>query len=707
MPSLLLLTLMVAIAHAAAQVSVLPGYTFDGGRLHNVQIEVLTTGVGSNVWLIYSDGQGTWRQPPLRIPATYSRPATDVPNREIWTIDDAPLVDPAAGIQRFYIQYSAANGKTYYGNNNGANYPVVAVTGPQPTTTTIPPSPPTTTTTTATAATTTTPVAPPTSTGVCEPVTPAWSPNVDLIDTSDFYTQDKPQGGWFVTPIHATLLQDGQIYIVGWNRRDYINCVKPLGTRKHGVSFVIPASAILAAARNPPPPNRNPTLTIPRPIPDQRRGAEDTLYCSGQVTMKDGRVFVVGGASYRNLGMSDEMEVGVSYARVYDPKTGGYSTTPDAPIGTMWYPTAAALPSGDILVTGGFARCCNGDSDANDNAALYHPTTNAWSNLGYIPNHLITPGIRDYTHIFVLPRPITLNNRPRHVAMMGEQGTIVYYNTDVDTPNDQRVAIPTNAGRPSGGGYDATAFQSPTGALITLGGGSQPWTLDAFTPSTSTWTSTDGTFSRDNPTSVLLPDGTVLFVNGKNRFDASQSPPPQLYNPFTGTLTTLPGWSNDPHVRAYHSWAILLQDGRVAVGGGIDHGGHDIACERVDVRIFTPPYLQSPSGCVTRPVITSPGVIAFTMRRDADGANPATAVTYTGPRPRTIRGAALMALGSSTHSFDQNQRYVALDVVEYGNGALGVSVRAGEAAIEGVYNLFLVSEAGVPSVGVGARIVVV
>jgi hypothetical protein len=67
---------------------------------------------------------------------------------------------------------------------------------------------------------------------------------------------------------------------------------------------------------------------------------------------------------------------------------------------------------------------------------------------------------------------------------------------------------------------------------------------------------------------VLLPDGTVLLISGSDRTDVSVVPPPQIIDPFTGALTTLPQWADDANHRAYHAMALLLQDGRVLVGGG-------------------------------------------------------------------------------------------------------------------------------------------
>ncbi|KAI9102634.1 hypothetical protein DFS34DRAFT_403334 [Phlyctochytrium arcticum] len=538
------------------------------------------------------------------------------------------------------------------------------------------------------------------------------------MDTSDFYAEGRPEGGWYTTPIHTTLLNNGKVYVVGWDRRDYKNCVKPDGTRKHGVSFIIDPEDIVKAGQQPKPQNApQPTFVIPKPITDLRKNKEDTLYCSGQVTMKDGRVFVVGGASYENVGGTNEVEVGLNYARILDPVTGNYTVSSESPIGTMWYPTAAVLTSGDVLVTGGFARCCDGDNDANDNVGIYHPKNDTWTLLGPVADHNISPGIKDYTHTWVVPEPVEVGGLPRHLLMMGHKGKMLYYNTDKNTPNEKRAIEAPNGNRPltNGGdptGWDSTAFYSPNGELVTLGGGQEPQRVDFFNVDTNTWRSHNTSYQRDNSISVLLPDGTALVMGGTSRNDSLMVPPPQLYDPFTDVWTTLQGWSNDNQTRAYHSNGLLLKDGRVLVGGGIDNNnGHDIACERVDMRVFTPPYLQGKGKdqkCITRPVIDTQKPITFTIAKNAKTtSNPTTTITYSGPKLRSVRGAALMALGSFTHAFDQNQRYIPLDIESSKDGSVVLSVANCTAPIEGPYNLFLISEDGVPSVGALSQLKVV
>ena len=75
-------------------------------------------------------------------------------------------------------------------------------------------------------------------------------------------------------------------------------------------------------------------------------------------------------------------------------------------------------------------------------------------------------------------------------------------------------------------------------------------------------------------------------------------------------------------------------------------------------------------------------------------------LSYSGAEPRADRGVVLMALGSETHSFDQNQRYVPLVASRSSAGHLTVQAPANSTfAPEGDYLLFVLSDQGVPSEG--------
>ena len=79
--------------------------------------------------------------------------------------------------------------------------------------------------------------------------------------------------------------------------------------------------------------------------------------------------------------------------------------------------------------------------------------------------------------------------------------------------------------------------------------------------------------------------------------------------------------------------------------------------------------------------------------------DPVTLAFVKGPlRART--GVVLMALGSTTHSFDQNQRYVPLHFKRLATGTIQVSPPKDYfQAPAGDYILFLVNDLGTPSEG--------
>jgi hypothetical protein len=74
-------------------------------------------------------------------------------------------------------------------------------------------------------------------------------------------------------------------------------------------------------------------------------------------------------------------------------------------------------------------------------------------------------------------------------------------------------------------------------------------------------------------------------------------------------------------------------------------------------------------------------------------------VSFHGATLDAKKGAVLMALGSFTHGFDQNQRYVRLSFRMDGGAAVLAPPATAGAAPPGDYMLFLLSDAGVPSVG--------
>jgi len=179
---------------------------------------------------------------------------------------------------------------------------------------------------------------------------------------------------------------------------------------------------------------------------------------------------------------------------------------------------------------------------------------------------------------------------------------------------------------------------------------------------------------------TVLPNGKVLVTGGSSGagFDNHAAPvfQAELWDPATETWTRLASASV---YRGYHSTALLLPDGRVLVAGG-----------RGEVRqqVFSPPYLFRGA----RPAIAS---------APAD-VNPGQTFFVGTPDSADVAQVTFVRLGSVTHSFNQNQRFVRLAFAGASGGVNATAPANNALAPPGHYLLFLVNRSGVPSV---ARIV--
>lgn len=555
----------------------------------------------------------------------------------------------------------------------------------------------------------------------------AWGPALSLRDDTPTW-DGRPGAGWYVTPIHASLLPDGRVLLTGWGRAQPDRCAFPEGSRAHGTSFVLDP-ADLATRAGP----GTVSITPLDEVAEQTPGwTKDVLYCAGHVPTSGG-VLYTGGARYQDLGVrGHEAEVGLSSARVFDYASGQFrrlggkmSGGPQAePIksrpqfgpqdkrGWRWYPTNTRLPDGTVLVSGGFSSL----ESANNSVEIFDPATETFSVLHQHDDaraplrESMAPGLKDYTHTLLLPEPVEAGGRARQIAMMGWNGKVLLMSTDPAAPAEERFAVRSHGARPGADGGSAPAWDSsaallPTGELLVLGGTNDPAIArraDLYDPKSDTWSSVDTGIGRRNAATVLLPDGKVLVMGG---WDEDGNLPgdrrqPQVLDPRTKSVTTFPAWPDDPFSRGYHSFAILLKDGSVLTGGGISPKvdgveTSSIGCERNDVRIYRPGYLTKGP----RPVIDLPEPIDLEL-----GAAAETNVPFHGASLATTGGAVLMALASTTHSFDQNQRFVGLEARVSGGNVVVKAPADATRAPAGDYLLFLVSAAGTPSVGKHVRL---
>jgi hypothetical protein len=384
------------------------------------------------------------------------------------------------------------------------------------------------------------------------------------------------------------------------------------------------------------------------------------IFCAGHALLADGRLLVSGGHITQDHGLKS--------AVIFDYTTNTWSLANPMRDG-RWYPSNTALPNGEMLTISG------GQQDGNLNLIpeVYDASGN-WRELTDVPVPL-----HYYPFMFVAPDGRVFQAGPDQTT-----GWLDPSGTGTWTPG------PTSAFGLRA--YGSAVMYEP-GKIVMFGGGGPPTaTVEVIDLNGSaTWRTTAPmpTPRRQN-TATILPDGKVLVTGGTRGAGFNNAVGAQkatlLWNPVTEGWTTL---ANIAVNRLYHSTALLLPDGRVLSAGS----GQPPATgepDQYNAQTFSPPYLFKPQGgAALRPVITgAPSSIGYGQQFQVDSPNASETVAV-----------ALIRLGSVTHSFDENQRFMRLASV-VNTGFLTVTAPANaNLAPPGHYLLFLVNANGVPSVG--------
>ena len=271
-------------------------------------------------------------------------------------------------------------------------------------------------------------------------------------------------------------------------------------------------------------------------------------------------------------------------------------------------------------------------------SSIFNPTTNAWT-IGVATTNYGALGNRIYGSSVLLPLTPANGYKPRVMIL--------------------------------GGGNPATA----TTELIDLSVSPPQW---VYGPNMSA--------PRIEMDATILPNGKILASGGsKNDEDSTTaSLNPDLYDPATNTFSSA---GTDAFDRLYHSVTLLLPDATVWVAGSNPTRG----TYEPHMEIYSPPYLFNSDGSLaTRPTIASaPSAIGY-----------GNAFQVQTPDAANISSVVMMRNGSSTHAFDMDQRYVGLSFTfTPGSGVLNVTAPPnGNIAPPGYYMLFILNNAGVPSV---------
>jgi hypothetical protein len=540
------------------------------------------------------------------------------------------------------------------------------------------------------------------------------SDQIILISETDYFWPPAPHPGARVrdatgadlAPVHATLLPDGTVHLIG--------VAGNAGIMTPDQPDADPDITLAPAT---------PPVELPAPVPFGEYLVSDSLFCSGHTLLADGDLLTIGGTRGAMHvvpppppGEAPPVTIlGTSYATRYDAATGTWHRVADPMKGVggygetwRWYGQATRLATGKVLVMGGrdFVGTIRPDGtftgtpSENLTAEIFDPATETFAELTdgvTSPPEQIFNG--DYSHPFVLPYPgIGVD-----VMTFGWASEPVFVSTDAAAWFVNPLPRP---GAPTGGGHALTHPNDGASSVmlpirlqngehgyfngsVAIAGGEHGMPMehhvDVYDPVAAEWTRhVDFEALRHHPSTVLLPDGKLLIVAGHDDVNPG--------NPEVGRAVYLDprddfslrgGYANMGEVRGYHTISLLLPDGRVIVGGGRTGGPLAGDPEKPTLRYLYPPYMWR----------TRPGLA---------WAPPA--IGYGAGFPIYATGApvdaVLIGLGSMTHSFDSNQRAVQIAIAPRA-GTPNVYDLVGPAdtatAPPGHYMLFVLDAARTPS----------
>ncbi|MEU1667849.1 kelch motif-containing protein [Streptomyces sparsogenes] len=383
---------------------------------------------------------------------------------------------------------------------------------------------------------------------------------------------------------------------------------------------------------------------------------------------------------------------GIKDAYEFDPVAERYIPV-DPMHEARWYPTLTTLQDGRVLSVSGLDEIGQVVPGKNE---IYDPRTNTWK---YLPKQRFFP---TYPALFLT-----------------DGGRIFYTGSNAGYGPDDKGRTPgvwdlkTNAFKTVPGISDPDVLETSMSVLLppaqeqrymVLGGGGVGEDAESTAKTRIVDLHEDRPRFRDGPklyakvrypSSVILPDDTVLTTNGSGDYrgrGGSNVLRAEIYDPRTNTSRGVA----DPLVgRNYHSGALLLPDGRVMTFGSDSLFSDDANTKpgtfQQQIDLYTPPYLFRGA----RPALAD--TAPRTLRRGAT-------TTYRARYASAIQRVRLIRPGSFTHVTNVEQRSIAVDFITSGDS---VSVRIPDdpsLVPPGWYMLTVVDDQGIPSEAVWVKV---
>ena len=436
------------------------------------------------------------------------------------------------------------------------------------------------------------------------------------------FPQDIPRRGpgGYDGVVHAALLRTGEVLFI---------------TADETTLLWNPADPTAATFQDP--------LNQPHLTPDAASGY--SVLCGGHSFLSDGRLLVAGGGGY---GPHSKAKWGYTF----DPTTKYWTRTAGSMVHNRWYPTVLTLGDGrigdsrEVLVV-----CGHGAGDME----IYDEATDTFRE--------VTPGDDKpfpnlYPGLHLLPDGRTFYSRtgwasagPGGGPFLGDDQSGYFTLTGASTGawTDIAPVTPSMPDRTKGMSVMLLSRTPPRARILVLGGSDASNNntyeiIDATSLSPASAWSTSTPFPdgerRSLGSAVLLPDGQVFVCGGIERANS----PCALFDPHNNSWSAMAAL---PSIRDYHSVALLLPSGQVAMAGW----------NNTSIDIFDPPYLHRGP----RPVISAaPSAIQRGQDFQIDSPQAATITKVVLARPMAV-----------THQTDTEQKILDMPSVPVGFSTFG------------------------------------
>ncbi|KAI9050602.1 hypothetical protein LZ554_005761 [Drepanopeziza brunnea f. sp. 'monogermtubi'] len=452
-------------------------------------------------------------------------------------------------------------------------------------------------------------------------------------------------------------------------------------------------------------------------------GYATNAFCSGGAFLADGRVVSLGGnapLTWLDPNIGDGF-TGIRYlgrSSTDASLNGQYWSEPGNKLASArWYATAQTMPDGTIFVASGSLNGLDPTVLSNNNPTYEILSPTAVSRGVNIELAILKKNQPYYMYPFVH----LLNDGSLFIFVSkASQVFNVGSNTVVkglpDLPGDYRtypntggsVLLPLSSKNNwapdvvicGGGAYqDITSPTDPSCGRIQPLSASPTWEMDSMPE------------GRGMVEGTLLPDGTVVWMNGGSRgaqgFGLMNNPSLEalLYDPAKPLGQRFSTLARSTIPRLYHSVCLLLLDGTMMVAGSnpveMPMNQADAANPYVTewrVENYVPPYLQG-AKANQRPT----NIVLGSKTLRADGSQ--FTITCTLPHASDNIKVVLYHGGFITHSVHMGHRMLNLDIIKSAQGSLTVNGPPNHnVAPPGPYVVYVLVD-GVPGVGQFVRVV--